>query len=278
MSAIRLARGCHRAQPGREVRRLLPRPRRRAAGRGGIRASRPSPCPTRRASPAPRRPRRSCCRTTTSTPSRRRSTSTAPTSPASSPRRPPATWARSPPSPGFNAGLRELTARHGALLIMRRGDDRIPGEPGRAGTASTPVDADLFTFGKVMSGGLPAAAFGGRADVMAHLAPGRAGLPGGHAVREPGRRGRRPGDAAQLHPGRLRRDWTPPPPRSADSSQQALDRGRRARTSFSTPGNLFSVFFTDRPVPNFDGASGQKFAALRRRSSTRCWTRRLPAA
>ena len=34
-----------------------------------------------------------------------------------------------------------------------------------------PVDADLFTFGKVMSGGLPAAAFGGRADVMARLAP-----------------------------------------------------------------------------------------------------------
>jgi glutamate-1-semialdehyde 2,1-aminomutase len=34
-----------------------------------------------------------------------------------------------------------------------------------------PVDADLFTFGKVMSGGLPAAAFGGRADVMERLAP-----------------------------------------------------------------------------------------------------------
>ena len=33
------------------------------------------------------------------------------------------------------------------------------------------VDADLFTFGKVMSGGLPAAAFGGRAEVMARLAP-----------------------------------------------------------------------------------------------------------
>ena len=34
-----------------------------------------------------------------------------------------------------------------------------------------PVDADLFTFGKVMSGGLPAAAFGGRAEVMERLAP-----------------------------------------------------------------------------------------------------------
>ena len=53
----------------------------------------------------------------------------------------------------------------------RRGDDRLPGLARRAGTASTRVDADLFTFGKVMGGGLPAAAFGGRADVMDQLAP-----------------------------------------------------------------------------------------------------------
>ena len=42
--------------------------------------------------------------------------------------------------------------------------------------------ADLFTFGKVMGGGFPAAAFGGRADVMAHARAVRPGLPGGHAV------------------------------------------------------------------------------------------------
>ena len=40
-----------------------------------------------------------------------------------------------------------------------------------AGTALDPVDADLCTFGKVMGGGLPAAAFGGRAEIMARLAP-----------------------------------------------------------------------------------------------------------
>ena len=45
-----------------------------------------------------------------------------------------------------------------------------------------PVDADLFTFGKVMSGGLPAAAFGGRAEVMERLRPAGPGVPGGHAV------------------------------------------------------------------------------------------------
>ena len=68
-----------------------------------------------------------------------------------------------PPSPGFNAGLREITARHGALLIM---DEVMTGfRVSPAGWYGLdPVDADLFTFGKVMSGGLPAAAFGGRAE------------------------------------------------------------------------------------------------------------------
>lgn len=74
------------------------------------------------------------------------------------------------PQPGFNAGLRELTARHGALLIM---DEVMTGFRVSASGyyGLDPVEADLFTFGKVMSGGLPAAAFGGRADVMDHLAP-----------------------------------------------------------------------------------------------------------
>ncbi|MBE7187733.1 glutamate-1-semialdehyde 2,1-aminomutase, partial [Jatrophihabitans endophyticus] len=74
------------------------------------------------------------------------------------------------PVAGFNAGLREITLRHGALLIM---DEVMTGfrvsPSGWYGL--DPVDADLFTFGKVMSGGLPAAAFGGRADVMSRLAP-----------------------------------------------------------------------------------------------------------
>ena len=49
-----------------------------------------------------------------------------------------------------------------------------------------PVAADLFTFGKVMSGGLPAAAFGGRRDVMERLAPLGPGVSGRHPVGEPG--------------------------------------------------------------------------------------------
>ena len=75
-----------------------------------------------------------------------------------------------PPEPGFNEGLRELCTEHGALLVM---DEVMTGF--RVSTAGwygiEGVAGDLYTFGKVMSGGLPAAAFGGRADVMAELAP-----------------------------------------------------------------------------------------------------------
>ena len=75
-----------------------------------------------------------------------------------------------PPLDGFNAELRRITAASGALLIM---DEVMTGfRVSRSGWYGLdPVDADLFTFGKVMGGGLPAAAFGGRADLMAQLAP-----------------------------------------------------------------------------------------------------------
>jgi len=75
-----------------------------------------------------------------------------------------------PPGTGYNAALRAITAEHGALLIV---DEVMTGfrvsRSGWYGIDS--VDADLFTFGKVMSGGLPAAAFGGRVEVMERLAP-----------------------------------------------------------------------------------------------------------
>ncbi|MEX2290765.1 MAG: glutamate-1-semialdehyde 2,1-aminomutase [Mycobacteriales bacterium] len=75
-----------------------------------------------------------------------------------------------PPLPGFNAGLKALCAQYGALLVL---DEVMTGfRVSRAGHFGLEgVAPDLFTFGKVMGGGLPAAAFGGRADVMGRLAP-----------------------------------------------------------------------------------------------------------
>ncbi|MCX5041764.1 glutamate-1-semialdehyde 2,1-aminomutase [Aldersonia sp. NBC_00410] len=74
------------------------------------------------------------------------------------------------PEPGFNEGLRRLANAHDALLIV---DEVMTGfRVSRSGWFGIDgVAGDLYTFGKVMSGGLPAAAFGGRADIMNHLAP-----------------------------------------------------------------------------------------------------------
>jgi glutamate-1-semialdehyde 2,1-aminomutase len=75
-----------------------------------------------------------------------------------------------PPADGFNQLLAELCREHGALLIM---DEVLTGfRVSRSGWyGHDPVPADLMTFGKVMGGGLPAAAFGGRAEIMDRLAP-----------------------------------------------------------------------------------------------------------
>ena len=75
-----------------------------------------------------------------------------------------------PPVDGFLAFLRDITARHGALLGF---DEVMTGfRLGRGGAgAHYGVVPDLVTLGKVVGGGYPLAAFGGRRDVMAQLAP-----------------------------------------------------------------------------------------------------------
>ena len=74
------------------------------------------------------------------------------------------------PIPGFLEGLRELTQKHGTLLVF---DEVMTGfrlAPGGAQQVLG-VTPDLSAFGKVIGGGLPVGAFGGRAEIMDHLAP-----------------------------------------------------------------------------------------------------------
>lgn len=79
-----------------------------------------------------------------------------------------------PPGPGFNQLIRELTAQHGALMIF---DEVMTGfritEAGYWGASGRTEgwEPDLFTFGKVIGGGLPTAAVAGRREIMEHLAP-----------------------------------------------------------------------------------------------------------
>jgi len=74
------------------------------------------------------------------------------------------------PLPGFLAGLRDLCTRHGAVLIF---DEVMTGfrvAPGGVQEREG-IMPDLTTLGKIIGGGLPVGAFGGRADIMAKLSP-----------------------------------------------------------------------------------------------------------
>ncbi|MCH7786090.1 MAG: glutamate-1-semialdehyde 2,1-aminomutase, partial [Chloroflexi bacterium] len=75
-----------------------------------------------------------------------------------------------PPQPGFLEGLRELTARHGSLLIF---DEVITGYRVTYGGAQHLYDVspDITCLGKIIGGGMPVGAYGGRQDIMENIAP-----------------------------------------------------------------------------------------------------------
>jgi len=75
-----------------------------------------------------------------------------------------------PPLPGYLQALRDITAKHGALLIF---DEVMTGFRVAYGGAQAlyGIHPDMTTFGKVIGGGLPIAAYGGRADIMSRVAP-----------------------------------------------------------------------------------------------------------
>ncbi len=166
-----------------------------------------------------------------------------------------------PPDAGFNEGLRELTTRHGALLVM---DEVMTGfrvsAAGWFGIDAVP--GDLYTFGKVMSGGLPAAAFGGRAEVMAALAPEgpvyQAGTLSGNPVAV----------AAGLT---SLREATPATYTALNANATKLgaligsaltSAGVTHRVQFA--GNLVSVFFAADPVRDFAAAKASATGRFRR--------------
>ncbi|MBM4084932.1 MAG: aminotransferase class III-fold pyridoxal phosphate-dependent enzyme, partial [Planctomycetes bacterium] len=75
-----------------------------------------------------------------------------------------------PPKPGFLAGLREITKKHGIVLIF---DEVITGFRVAYGGAQQlyGITPDLTTLGKIIGGGLPVGAYGGRAEIMDHIKP-----------------------------------------------------------------------------------------------------------
>ena len=165
-----------------------------------------------------------------------------------------------PPRDGFNQRLAEIAHAHGALLVV---DEVMTGFRVSAGgwNGLDPVDADLFTYGKVMGGGLPAAAFGGRREIMSRLAPAgpvyQAGTLSGNPL----------ACAAGLTSLRLADDavYKRLDELSATIGALASDAlttaGVPHRLSYA--GNMFSIFFTDVEVVDYDSAKSQDAGAFK---------------
>lgn len=168
-----------------------------------------------------------------------------------------------PPQPGFTAAMRRLTREHGALLIS---DEVMTGfrcsASGWYGLEGPSEDGppDLFTFGKVMGGGFPAAAFGGRADLLAQLAPlgpvYQAGTLSGNPVATAAGLATLRGCTPELY---ARLDVVART--IADAAAQALTAEGVPHT-IQWAGSMFSVFFRDGAVANYDDARAQDVPAF----------------
>ncbi|GAA3472410.1 glutamate-1-semialdehyde 2,1-aminomutase [Nonomuraea roseola] len=163
-----------------------------------------------------------------------------------------------PPLPGFNQRLKELCAANGALLIV---DEVLTGfrVSGAGWYGLDPVEADLMTFGKVMGGGLPAAAFGGRADVMASLAPEGPVYQAGTLSGNPLATAAGLATLRGLDQDAYARVDAAASAVSAAASQALAAEGVPHR--LQSAGSLFSIFFTDREVTDFAAAQTQNTKA-----------------
>jgi glutamate-1-semialdehyde 2,1-aminomutase len=151
-----------------------------------------------------------------------------------------------PPKPGFHEGIRSITAAHGALLIF---DEVMTGFRLALGGAQQlySIKPDLTTIGKVIGGGLPIAAYGGRADIMSKVAP----------LGPIYQAGTLSGNPLAVASGIAMLRFLIDHPDVYD----VLERRAAALTSTTFPGvtinrvgSMFTYFFTGQPVVDWDTA------------------------
>lgn len=175
-----------------------------------------------------------------------------------------------PPQPGFLQAARELCTRHGAVLIF---DEVMTGFRVALGGAQQlyGVTPDLTTLGKIVGGGLPLGAYGGRADLMDQV------LPAGKVFQAGTLSGNPLATAAGSATLRLLRDQ--PPYEYLDQQGARLADGlSRAAAQAGIPhqlqrvGSMLTLFFHDEPITSWEQASqcnrelfGKYFWALIRR-------------
>ncbi|HLG96928.1 MAG TPA: glutamate-1-semialdehyde 2,1-aminomutase [Bryobacteraceae bacterium] len=161
-----------------------------------------------------------------------------------------------PPRDGFLQALRQITARHGALLII---DEVMTGFRLALGGAQERygIQPDLTTLGKIIGGGLPIAAYGGRADVMSKIAPlgpvYQAGTLSGNPL------------AVSAGIAMLRHLKAHP------EIYEQLERRTAQLTASAAPGitvnrvgSMFTFFFTPDPVTDWESAKRSDTAGFRK--------------
>jgi glutamate-1-semialdehyde 2,1-aminomutase len=156
------------------------------------------------------------------------------------------------PEKGFLQGLREITRKHGALLIV---DEVITGFRLHNGAAQQllGIEADLTTMGKIIGGGLPAAAYGGRGEIMNHVAPLGAVYQAGTLAGNP--------LAMAAGIATLKELKRPGLYEQVSGLAEKLVGGLKAALAeamipaqVNSHGSLATVFFTDKPVRNYEDA------------------------
>ena len=152
-----------------------------------------------------------------------------------------------PPAPGFLEALRELTARHGALLIF---DEVMTGFRLALGGAQERfgIRPDLTTMGKIVGGGMPLAAYGGRTDIMSRVAPAgpiyQAGTLSGNPIAV----------AAGLATLRYLRAH-PEVYGELEEKTARLTANPPAGVTVNRVGSMFTFFFHEGPVTDWSSAS-----------------------
>jgi glutamate-1-semialdehyde 2,1-aminomutase len=165
-----------------------------------------------------------------------------------------------PPRPGFLEALREITARHGALLIL---DEVMTGFRVAYGGAQAHfgIRPDMTTLGKVIGGGLPIGAYGGRADIMRIVAP----------VGPVYQAGTLSGNPLAVTAGVAMLRYLKAHPEvygELEAKSAAIAGAAPAGVTVNRVGSMFTWFFTDQTVTDWDSAKRAdtgKFAAFHRR-------------
>jgi glutamate-1-semialdehyde 2,1-aminomutase len=157
-----------------------------------------------------------------------------------------------PPEPNFLAGLRDVTRKNGALLII---DEVITGFRLHNGAAQQllNVEADLTTLGKIIGGGLPVAAYGGRAELMNNVAPLGPVYQAGTLAGNPLAMSAGIATLKQLTASGLYERINQNAERLVAGLRKAIAE-TRVPAQINASNSLSTIFFTEQPVRDYIGA------------------------